>query len=134
MRKINCIVVHCSDSDNKSHDNIETVRKWHVQERGWIDIGYHFFITKDGNVHTGRSEDVTGAHVAGHNRGSIGVCLSGRKLFTDAQFRSLEELLKRLCKKYGLEKKDILGHCDLQPAKTCPNFDLHAKLSSWNWH
>jgi N-acetylmuramoyl-L-alanine amidase len=134
MRDINLIVVHCSDSDIPAHDNIETVRRWHVEERGWSDIGYHFFITKDGNVHVGRSEDTVGAHVAGHNRRSIGICLSGQHLFTDNQFRSLEGLLKHLCEKYKIEKKDILAHHDLQPAKTCPNFDLHKLLSSWDWH
>lgn len=143
MRKINLIVVHCSDSDIKAHDNIETVRSWHT-ERGFIgpdgvegthdDIGYHYFITKNGDVHTGRPEDSVGAHVAGHNSRSIGVCLSGRKLFTDDQFRSLEKLLKELCKKYSLAKTDILEHNDLDKGKTCPNFDLHSKLASWDWH
>lgn len=141
-RKINFLVVHCSDSDNPKHDNIATIRQWHT-ERGFIgpdgvkgthdDVGYHYFITKDGSVHSGRHEDQVGAHVAGYNRGSIGVCLSGRKLFTDAQFHSLEKVLKELCKKYDLEKKDILEHNDLDKGKTCPNFDLHSLLSSWSW-
>ena len=134
MRNIKLIVIHCSDSDYAHHDNIETIRKWHVEENRWSDIGYHFFISKDGNVHIGRSEGIAGAHVAGYNRGSIGICLSGRREFTDEQFRSLERLLKDLCKKYGLEKKDIVSHRDLQPGKTCPNFDLHKLLSSWIWH
>lgn len=134
MRKINLIVVHCSDSDIASHDNIETIRRWHVEERKWSDVGYHYFIDKAGEIHPGRNVATPGAHVAGHNAGSIGVCLSGRKLFNDSQFRSLESLLKKLCEKYGLDKKDILAHADLQPAKTCPNFDLHALLASWEWH
>lgn len=158
MRKVSLIVIHCSDSDVKAHDNVETIRSWHTLPKipkevakgiadgkipkseaykygnGWSDIGYHYFIDKQGVVHSGRSEATTGAHVAGHNNGSIGICLSGRKLFTDAQFRSLESLLRELCKKYDLEKKDIVGHCDLQPAKTCPNFDLHKLISSWDWH
>lgn len=141
-RDINLIVVHCSDSDNPKHDNIATVRQWHT-ERGFIgpdglkgthdDIGYHYFITKDGTVHTGRPEHRIGAHVGGFNKRSLGVCLSGRKQFTSDQFQALEKLLKDLCKKYDLEKKDIVEHNDLQPAKTCPNFDLHKLLSSWNW-
>jgi N-acetylmuramoyl-L-alanine amidase len=134
MRKINLIVIHCSDSDIPSHDNIETIRKWHVQERGWSDVGYHHFIRKNGDICRGRSEATPGAHVSGHNSRSIGVCLSGRKSFTDDQFRALEKLCKELCKKYGLEKSDILGHRDLQSGKTCPNFDVHAMISKWEWH
>lgn len=134
MRKVNLIVIHCSDSDNQAHDNIETIRKWHVQERGWKDVGYHYFIRKDGTVHAGRSEDVIGAHVAGHNRGSLGICLSGRNLFTSGQMESLGRLCRDLTLRYGLEKKDIVAHNDLDPGKTCPNFDLHALIASWSWH
>jgi N-acetyl-anhydromuramyl-L-alanine amidase AmpD len=134
MRKITLVVVHCSDSDIKSHDNIETIRGWHVNERGWTDIGYHYFINQAGALFPGRKESTVGAHVAGHNAGSIGICLSGRKSFTDAQMVTLEKLLKDICKRHGLQKTDILGHSDLQPGKTCPNFDLHKLISSWEWH
>ena len=82
MRDINSIIVHCSDSNIKSHDNIETIRKWHVDERGWSDIGYHYVITQDGVVHEGRPLSRRGAHARGHNVGSIGICLTGKSLFT----------------------------------------------------
>jgi len=134
MRVIDLIVVHCSDSDIPAHDNIETVREWHVKERGWRDIGYHYFISKDGILHPGRAEETAGAHVSGHNSRSIGICLSGRTGFTREQFESLEKLLKDICNRYALEKKDILAHNDLDPMKSCPNFDLHKLIASWDWH
>lgn len=134
MRKVDLIVVHCSDSDHKHHDNLETIRNWHVKENGWSDIGYHYFITKDGLIHPGRPLKTPGAHVAGHNAHSIGICLSGKHEFTKEQMASLEKLCFDLCKTYGLEKSDILGHRDLQPLKTCPNFDIHKEISSWGWH
>lgn len=125
MREINLVVIHCSDSDNPKHDNIETVRKWHVEERGWSDIGYHYFIQSNGNVYRGRNESVIGSHVRGHNARSIGICLSGSKLFTDAQFRALKTLVTAICKKYKLDiKTQVKGHKDLQPGKTCPNFNI----------
>lgn len=127
-RQVNLVVVHCSDSDNPKHDNIETVRTWH-KEKGWNDIGYHYFIDRAGVVFRGRSEDTIGAHVAGHNARSIGVCLSGRDTFTDAQFRTLKELVGGICRHYKLDMKtQVKGHRDLQPAKTCPNFEVQEKL------
>lgn len=134
MRVINLIVIHCSDSDAVSHDNIETIRGWHVNERGWKDIGYQYFIDKRGVVFPGRPEESIGAHVSGHNARSIGICLSGRTGFTSNQFSSLEGIVKDLCKRYGLDKSDIVGHCDLDNHKTCPNFDVHALVSKWEWH
>lgn len=134
MRAINLIIIHCSDSDAPAHDNIETIRKWHVEERGWKDIGYNYFIDKRGALHPGRPEEEAGSHCRGYNSRSIGICLSGKHKFTPEQFPVLEVLLIDLCSRYGLEKKDILAHCDLDPSKTCPNFDLHSWLSSLNWH
>lgn len=132
-RKIHWVIIHCSDSDIASHDNPETIRSWH-HERGFSDIGYHYFLDKKGVVHSGRPEDKIGAHVRGHNSGSIGICLSGRREFTREQFESLERLLIDICKRHKLNKQDILAHHELDPSKSCPNFDLHKWLSGLEWH
>lgn len=133
MRKLNCLIIHCSDSDVPAHDNIETIREWHLA-RGFKDVGYHHFVDKSGRVHPGRSEDIAGAHCEGHNAKSIGICLSGRHDFTEEQFEALEKLCLGLCRKYGLEKSDIVAHHSFNPNKTCPNFDVLEKTSKWGWH
>lgn len=131
-RKIHWIVIHQSATNNPKHDNIETIRGFHL-DRGFADIGYHFFLNKSGEVFKGRDEDKIGAHVKGHNSGSLGICLSGEGEKTPAQLKSLEVLLIQLCGKYDLEKKDILAHKDLAPTE-CPGFDLHGWLSGLSWH
>ena len=138
MRKINRIFVHCSDSDIKSHDNIETIRKWHT-ERGFTgpdgvsgnedDIGYHYVITSDGIVHLGRDERDVGAGVKGHNRNSLHICLTGRKVFTEAQFSSLLELLDLLLTKHSLDWNTVKPHNEVDKTKTCPNFDLKGLIA-----
>lgn len=142
-RKIDLLVIHCTDSQHKHHDNIETVRKWHT-ERGFTgpdgilgsedDIGYHFLITSEGNTYKGRPESKIGAHAAGFNSNSIGICLTGKTKFTEEQFKSLETLCKKLCAKYNLTKMDIVGHRDLSKSKTCPNFNVQELVSKWGWH
>ena len=37
-----------------THDNIATIERWH-REREFNGIGYHYFISKDGELHDGRS-------------------------------------------------------------------------------
>jgi N-acetylmuramoyl-L-alanine amidase len=143
MRAINLIVCHCSDSDEKSHDNIETIRQWHTA-RGFTgpdgvegthdDVGYHFFIDKAGTVHPGRDESAVGAHAKGFNARSLGICLSGRREFTEEQFKALEKLCFELSQKYGLSKADIVGHGELDAFKTCPNFDVQKLIAGWPWH
>lgn len=132
-RNINLIILHCSDSDNFSHDNIETIRKWHT-DRGFTghdgipntndDIGYHYFIDKLGRVFKGREEENIGAHCEGFNKESIGICLSGRFVFTEQQFISCAKLCDQLIEKYNLDLTDILEHRELDKhGKTCPNFN-----------
>jgi N-acetyl-anhydromuramyl-L-alanine amidase AmpD len=121
MRKINEIIIHHSDSDVKAHDDIRIIRKWHTEERGWRDVGYHYFIRKDGVIQRGRPLDVAGAHCVGHNRASIGICLSGEDNFTDVQFCSLHGLLKDLYGEFG--RVLTVGHCAYSEKK-CPNFDV----------
>lgn len=123
MREINKIIVHCSDSNVKSHDNIETIRGWHVKERGYSDIGYHYVITQDGVIHEGRPLSIAGAHAYGHNTGSIGICLTGKSVFTQRQHVALSGLLFGLKQAFDIKPSNIIGHYDVS-IKTCPNFDV----------
>jgi N-acetyl-anhydromuramyl-L-alanine amidase AmpD len=122
------IIVHCSDSDLEHHDNIETIRKWHVEENGWSDIGYHFIILKDGTVKEGRPINKIGAHTKGQNHDSIGICLTGKKDFSIEQKKSATMLLRALCAKYGLANDQIFGHKHFDTSKTCPNFEINQIL------
>ena len=123
MRKINKIILHCSYSEFPADDNIEVIRQWHL-EKGWSDVGYHFFIRKSGLIDKGRDLDIVGAHVAGHNNDSIGICLHGKTNFTTSQFLSLEKLINSLnIVLQGLPT--IHGHCEFDERKPyCPGFDI----------
>ena len=122
MREINVIIVHCSDSDHLSHDNIESIHKWHVDERGWSDIGYHYLITKNGRVHKCRPVHIKGAHCKERNNDSIGICLTGKYEFSSDQFVALQKLVDDL--KWTFGDIDVKGHRDFTNEKTCPNFEV----------
>ena len=123
-RPVNRVFIHCSDSDNPAHDDVRVIREWHTRDNGWSDVGYHLFITKAGTVQTGRSLEKVPAAQAGHNEGSIAVCLSGRDRFTEAQFAALRALCEQI---HGqLPLSTFHGHREVTPYKTCPNFDYRA--------
>ena len=77
MREINRIILHCSATPEGEHISTETIRDWHVNKRGWSDIGYHFVVLLDGTIEAGRPLDRVGAHTKGHNEDSIGICIVG---------------------------------------------------------
>lgn len=168
-RKVRLLVVHCSATPSGrrldgTQPPLPTARTaayiidgWH-RARGFkrgitarnsynwrlAHIGYHFVLDLDGTVATGRHVDEEGAHVAGHNAQTIGICLIGGAerdaRYTPAQWESLAELVTTLARRYDLEASaHVVGHRDLSPdtdrdgvveqhewLKTCPGFDVRA--------
>lgn len=130
MRQINFIIIHCADTPADMDIGAEEIRRWHVEERGFSDIGYHHVIRRDGTVEPGRDERRIGAHAYGRNEDSIGVCMVGGKPdcnFTAAQWSALENLVRELLNRYS--SAQVIGHRDVSD-KTCPNFDAKAWAES----
>jgi N-acetylmuramoyl-L-alanine amidase len=144
-RKVNLIIIHCADTFARMDIGAKEIRQWHTDPppkgRGWADIGYHFIIRRDGTIETGRDTDKdgdiyeeVGAHVAGWNSNSIGICMIGGKgddgkaenNFTGKQFATLETLLRII--KADYPKATVHGHREFQAGKQCPSFDVQEWL------
>lgn len=122
MRPIDDAIIHCSATPNDRDIGAAEIKIWHTEGNGWRDIGYHFVIRRDGTLELGRPLEQVGAHVAGKNTRSIGICLIGDDQFTEAQFRTLTNLL--LVLKIFFPSMKVSGHNDWTNAKTCPNFNV----------
>jgi len=146
MRNFDTIILHCSATypDWMKGQGVKAKRdeidQWH-KDRGWSGIGYHYVIDRDGSVITGRHLNKTGAHVKGHNTGSVGVCLIGGRWpdgrwalatdkfadhFTAAQDKAVRELIADIQSRYPAVKH-ITGHNDYTNTKGCPGF----KVAQW---
>lgn len=126
IRPIDKIIVHCSDSpDDRTSVNAKEIDRWH-RERGFRMIGYHYVITKDGHVETGRNPNIIGAHCRGHNLHSIGICWVGRHDCNREQYGRLLALISELLATYKLPASAVFGHKEFESGKTCPNLDMDA--------
>lgn len=122
-RKIVGLVVHTTASAYGSDLSAEDIRKYHVNTKGWSDIGYHYVVRLDGTIELGRDVDKSGAHVLGHNKNTIGLTYVGgldkngkpKDTRTDAQKKALRSLLWELRLLYP--KATIKGHRDYSPDK-----------------
>lgn len=132
VRAIRRIIIHCSATPNGRPHTVQDIDAWH-RSRGFLrtraqntelqSIGYHFVIYINGEIHPGRDISEIGAHAAGYNTDSIGICMIGTDCFYQRQWLSLSEITHILKKLYPAA--EILGHRDLpKVAKLCPGFDV----------
>lgn len=137
--KTDFIFIHCSFTKADQDIGENEIRGWHVEDNSWADIGYNAVIRRAPNylgglLEIGRPLDAVGAHVKGFNSRALGICLIGgmsasggnENNFTASQFHVLRRLLITL-KSYA-PYAEIKGHGEVEPRKTCPNFDVQEWL------
>lgn len=133
MSRVQWIFVHTAAYSGDA--GATEIDAWH-RARGWAGIGYHFVVRRDGRVEPGRSLEHAGAHVAGCNSRSIGICCEGHGDYephTDAQRSALLELCRALMERYDVSADRVLGHREVntlidaglvgdfyRTGKTCP--------------
>lgn len=156
-RTITNIVIHCAGSPNGRADTIADLDAGH-RARGFHrapaaiaryktvlghtlgSIGYHWVIETGGQVRSGRHPDEMGAHVAGSNANSLGICMIGTDAFALEQWAGLRTLIGNLRRQYPAAR--IQGHRDFSPDKNgdgvidrrdwlkiCPGFDVSTWLA-----
>jgi N-acetylmuramoyl-L-alanine amidase len=134
--------VHCSATPPSMDIGVKEIDQWH-RAKGWKSCGYHNIIRRSGLVEFGRHPLEIGAHVAGYNSISVGVCLIGGldelgspvNNFGPEQMDSLKSLIIMYRKAYP--HIEIKGHRDFSPdgnnngiieesewLKQCPCFDV----------
>ncbi len=133
LKDITEIIVHCADTKTSQDFSVEDIRRWHVEGNGWSDIGYHYVIDLNGVVHPGRPVEKTGAHVKGHNTGSIGICYIGgveedgktpKDTRTEKQKDALDNLVFILTDIFF--GATVHGHNEFA-SKACPSFNVQAE-------
>jgi N-acetylmuramoyl-L-alanine amidase len=135
LRSLDRIIVHCTATPAGRRVTLAEVRKWHLA-RGFEDIGYHYLIDIDGNIHQGRPLEYAGAHCVAYNLRSIGICYVGgidalgtraEDTRTPQQKAAMQTLIDSLRKRFG--QLPVNGHRDFA-AKECPSFDAAAEYNA----
>lgn len=131
-RKTTKIVVHHSASPKST--SVDTIREWHVDDRGWSDIGYHFIINgATGKIEKGRDIHRQGAHCPKWNSHSVGICITGNyenEHVDKVAWEALLSLVDFLSITYGLTWLDVQTH--REGGKTaCPGKNLQMMLDNY---
>lgn len=122
-RKVDTTWIHCSASEAVSWNDVEAIRQDHINHRHFNDVGYHFYITKQGHIQPGRPLEKVPAAQEGNNTGAIAICAHGLEegKFTTQQFESLVQLCTAIKNTYGAPMR-FRGHREVAN-KLCPVFN-----------
>lgn len=107
--KIRAIVVHHTHSSFKdAYEWIRSIYRYHALRNQRWDIGYNFLIWPSGEIFEWRAgwETAVWAHAVWNNRQTIWISLMGNYNeveISDAQYKSLENLIKYLVEKYNID-------------------------------
>ena len=140
---VDYLVIHCTAGSRDS--TVEDVRRFHVEQRGWSDIGYHFLIDQHGEVHAGRPAWVAGAQAQGFNARSLGIAWIGNHDEyppTPEAWTAMLRLCHALRAAYKVDVEDVVGHRETydllnqRRLKSCPGklVDMdrfRAELAAW---
>lgn len=132
-RPIHTLVIHCTATPEGIEFTREQINQMHL-DRGFRKIGYHRLFHLDGSVDIGRMDEEIGAHVAGHNIGTLGFSYVGglnrfkkaKDTRTPQQKDSLKRVIQATVKKYNL--RAVMGHRDLSP-----DTDQDGVVEPWEW-
>ena len=118
------VVIHCADTPADMDVGAADIRRWHVDERGWDDVGYHWIVKRSGQLEPGRDQRLQGSHALAVNSKSIGVCLVGRgDNYTEDQMYTLHNVIQTIRDMHP--EIEVIGHSDVEPKKPhCPGFNV----------
>jgi len=131
-RNIAEVVVHHTWSPNSSQykgiATVEGIRRYHMQERGWSDIGYHWLVAPDGTCYSGRPMSRSGAHTLNRNAHTVGVAAIANFDSEDPwAWGGMDELLRvvrALLTRYKLTTANVRFHREFAD-KSCPGTRLN---------
>lgn len=122
---------------------MRALQAYHMDVRGFCDLGYHMVVTLDGTVWEGRDADLQGAHVYANNPQNLGISLMG--CFDSSEdcrpfppMEPPEDLIDGLVSviasasnfyDLGITSQTVLGHRDNPDQSTaCPGDQVWQRL------
>lgn len=126
---------------------LRQTQAYHMDSRGWCDVGYHFFVTLDGQLWEAREARFLGAHVGSSNPNNVGIVFVG--CFTpgdstceqagfgpttppEVMIQAGGRMIGLLATEYAItvDAQRVLGHREHPGANTgCPGDALYARLA-----
>ena len=114
LSEIQMIVIHhTAVAPTVGADRIAEHR---VDKQGWPGIGYHYFVTQDGQIQQTNELTTVATHAGSYNPLAIGVCFAGdftQTGPTPAQIDAGAQLIAWLLRQFNLSLQAVFGYKEL---------------------
>jgi hypothetical protein len=113
---------------------VDHIARYHVENKDWPGIGYHYYVTPDGTIYQTQPLEVASWHVSHHNDTSLGICVAGNFTYVpppQAQVEVTARLMAWLVQELAIREQNILGHKEFPDNDTsCPG-ETWLKRMTW---
>ena len=120
------------DTNRNAPARVRQHQRFHIDDRGWPDLAYHFIVDANGHVYEGRPVTAVGDTATNYDpTGHFLVCAEGdfnRQSISAAQVAAVVDLLAWGSVQFGVDASTIRGHRDWA-ATSCPGEDFYALIS-----
>ncbi|MBM7616273.1 N-acetylmuramoyl-L-alanine amidase [Alkaliphilus hydrothermalis] len=122
-----------STSQADAAAEIKKIQDYHMDNKNWDDIAYHYIIDPAGRIWTGRADTKMGAHTSGYNNniGIVnlgdyeGVWGIGANSVTTASYNAMVSLSRYLGYRDSLDLTFVKNHNDFADT-ACPGRNMEA--------
>lgn len=123
----------CFTKEDCTH-RVQNYQSYHMDGRGYSDMGYNFVVGEDGNAYEARGWNEVGAHTLGYNTNGIAICIIGdfsHKVPNDAALNTVKQLINCGLNNHKISPTYTLkGHRDVG-VTACPGQSLYDLIHSW---
>ncbi len=111
------------------------IQRYHMDVRGWCDIGYHYIVSRDGRLWEARPDNLHGAHAGGsNNRGNLGISVMGNYMNVNANSAQTEAIAGLVAalgtqNNIAITSSKVKGHRGYK-ATSCPGDRLNNQLGA----
>jgi hypothetical protein len=137
MAGINSITVHHEgwkpvwfEDTGSTVERLQFIQNYHIDQRTWGDVGYHFIIDRAGRIWEGRPLTYQGAHVKDHNEHNVGVMVLGNfdnQSPSQPQMITLQKAVLHLMQSYRVPVNRVFTHQEINPTN-CPGRTLQPRV------
>jgi hypothetical protein len=137
LHQIKYLTIHHSgiyfDPGEDVYLYLRNLQKWSREEKGWIDIPYHYLMGMDGVLYEGRPVQYPGDTNTDYDpTGHLLICIIGNyeeQDFSAIQYENLVSWLQYFCRCYDIPVGAIKGHKDYTET-LCPGENIYELLRS----